>query len=94
MKNHVKFFAMVLLMATTIAVKAQSTDEIIAKHQAAMGSPEKWAAVTASQVIDIAASASGALLAEARAFEAKVEVETDDGDGHSMIVDLYDAKAA
>jgi outer membrane lipoprotein-sorting protein len=45
MKNHVKFFAMVLLMATTIAVKAQSTDEIIAKHQAAMGSPEKWAAV-------------------------------------------------
>ncbi len=45
MKNHVKFFAMLLLIATTIAVKAQSTDEIIAKHQAAMGSPEKWAAV-------------------------------------------------
>lgn len=35
--------------------------------------PETWAAVTASQVIDIASSASGALLAEARDFRARVE---------------------
>lgn len=34
--------------------------------------PEKWARVTASQIIDIAASAPEALLREARAFEEKV----------------------
>lgn len=35
--------------------------------------PEKWAAVTASQIIDIASSASGVLLTEARGFQAKIE---------------------
>jgi hypothetical protein len=35
--------------------------------------PEKWAALTASQVIDIASSADGALLSAARDFQAKVE---------------------
>lgn len=35
--------------------------------------PEKWAALTASQVIEIASTASGALLSEARTFQAKVE---------------------
>ena len=45
MKNQVKFIAIICFMAITIAVKAQSTDEIIAKHQAAMGSPEKWESV-------------------------------------------------
>ncbi len=34
--------------------------------------PEKWASVTAGQIIDIAASAPTALLAEARSFEARI----------------------
>jgi hypothetical protein len=35
--------------------------------------PEKWAALTASQIIDIASSAPATLLAEARGFQAKIE---------------------
>ncbi len=35
--------------------------------------PEKWASVTASQIIDIAASAPETLLRDARAFQAKIE---------------------
>lgn len=34
-----------ILFLTSIGVFAQTTDEIIAKHQSAMGSPEKWASV-------------------------------------------------
>lgn len=35
--------------------------------------PEKWAGVTSSQIIDIAASAPNALYKEAREFEAKIQ---------------------
>ena len=34
-----------ILFLTSIGVFAQTTDEVIAKHQSAMGSPEKWASV-------------------------------------------------
>lgn len=34
-----------LLLCSTILLKAQSTEEVLSKHQSAMGSPEKWAAV-------------------------------------------------
>ena len=37
--------ALAVLFLTTTGIYAQTTDEIIAKHQAAMGSPEKWASV-------------------------------------------------
>lgn len=45
MKNQVKVIAMFCLTALSFDMKAQTTDEIIAKHQAAMGSPEKWESV-------------------------------------------------
>lgn len=34
-----------LLVCSAIFLKAQSTEEVLSKHQAAMGSPEKWSAV-------------------------------------------------
>jgi hypothetical protein len=34
-----------LLLCSSIILKAQSTEEVLAKHQAAMGSPEKWSAI-------------------------------------------------
>ena len=37
--------ALAVLFLTSTGIYAQTTDEIIAKHQAAMGSPEKWASV-------------------------------------------------
>lgn len=37
--------ALAILFLTSSGIFAQTTDEIIAKHQAAMGSPEKWASV-------------------------------------------------
>jgi len=37
--------ALAILFLTSAGIYAQTTDEIIAKHQAAMGSPEKWASV-------------------------------------------------
>ena len=37
--------ALAILFLTSTGIIAQTTDEIIAKHQAAMGSPEKWASV-------------------------------------------------
>ena len=37
--------ALAVLFLASTGIYAQTTDEIIAKHQAAMGSPEKWASV-------------------------------------------------
>lgn len=37
--------ALAILFLTSTGIFAQTTDEIIAKHQSAMGSPEKWASV-------------------------------------------------
>jgi len=37
--------ALVVLFLTSTGIFAQTTDEIIAKHQAAMGSPEKWSSI-------------------------------------------------
>lgn len=34
-----------ILFLTSAGIFAQTTDEIIAKHQAAMGSPEKWSSI-------------------------------------------------
>jgi len=45
MKLISKSIALAILFLTSAGVFAQTTDEIVAKHQAAMGSPEKWASV-------------------------------------------------
>jgi hypothetical protein len=45
MKLITKSIALSILFLTSAGIYAQTTDEIIAKHQAAMGSPEKWASV-------------------------------------------------
>ena len=37
--------ALVVLFLTSTGIFAQTTDEIISKHQAAMGSPEKWSSI-------------------------------------------------
>lgn len=37
--------ALAMIVFSTVLVKAQTADEIIAKHQSAMGSPEKWASI-------------------------------------------------
>ncbi|MHA8075698.1 outer membrane lipoprotein-sorting protein [Aquirufa sp. TARAVU-A1A] len=45
MKNTRNAIMLGLLLCSTILLKAQSTEEVLSKHQSAMGSPEKWAAV-------------------------------------------------
>ena len=45
MKNIRNAFMLGLLLCSTIILKAQSTEEVLSKHQAAMGSPEKWTSV-------------------------------------------------
>ncbi|MFM6938525.1 MAG: outer membrane lipoprotein-sorting protein [Aquirufa sp.] len=45
MKNTRTAFMVGLLVCSAIFLKAQSTEEVLSKHQAAMGSPEKWSAV-------------------------------------------------
>lgn len=45
MKNTRNTIMLGLLLCSTILLKAQSTEEVLSKHQSAMGSPEKWAAV-------------------------------------------------
>jgi len=45
MKLIKRSIALAILFLTSAGIYAQTTDEIIAKHQAAMGSPEKWASV-------------------------------------------------
>jgi outer membrane lipoprotein-sorting protein len=45
MKNMRNAIMLGLLLCSTILLKAQSTEEVLSKHQSAMGSPEKWAAV-------------------------------------------------
>jgi outer membrane lipoprotein-sorting protein len=45
MKSIKGGIALAFLLMTCVGVHAQTTDEIMAKHQAAMGSPEKWASV-------------------------------------------------
>jgi outer membrane lipoprotein-sorting protein len=45
MKLIKRSIALAILFLTSSGIYAQTTDEIIAKHQAAMGSPEKWASV-------------------------------------------------
>jgi outer membrane lipoprotein-sorting protein len=45
MKNTCNAIMLGLLLCSTILLKAQSTEEVLSKHQLAMGSPEKWAAV-------------------------------------------------
>ena len=37
--------ALAMIVFSSVLVKAQTADEIIAKHQSAMGSPEKWASI-------------------------------------------------
>jgi hypothetical protein len=48
-KEHMKLIstsiAVALFLLISAGIFAQTTDEILAKHQAAMGSPEKWASV-------------------------------------------------
>lgn len=45
MKNTRNAFMLGLLLCSSIILKAQSTEEVLSKHQAAMGSPEKWSSV-------------------------------------------------
>jgi hypothetical protein len=45
MKNTRNAFMLGLLLCGSIILKAQSTEEVLSKHQAAMGSPEKWSAI-------------------------------------------------
>ena len=45
MKNTRNAIMLGLLLCSTILLKAQSTEEVLSKHQSAMGSPERWAAV-------------------------------------------------
>ena len=45
MKNRLNVFVLGLLMLSSCVMFGQSTEEVLAKHQAAMGSSEKWSAV-------------------------------------------------
>lgn len=45
MKNTLNTLFLGLLLCSSIVLNAQSTEEVLGKHQAAMGSPEKWSAV-------------------------------------------------
>jgi outer membrane lipoprotein-sorting protein len=45
MKHTITTFFVGLLLCSSIVLKAQSTEEVLAKHHAAMGSPEKWTAI-------------------------------------------------
>jgi outer membrane lipoprotein-sorting protein len=77
-RNFTHVFAGLLLLSSAIAF-GQSTEEVLAKHQAAMGSPEKWAAVKSAVVknkfsvqgMDIESKTS---MAVGKAFRTEVEV--------------------
>ena len=45
MKLITRSIALVIIVFSSVLMHAQSTDEILAKHQVAMGSPEKWASI-------------------------------------------------
>ena len=45
MKNTFNAFILGLMTFSSISLFAQTTEEVLSKHQAAMGSPEKWSAV-------------------------------------------------
>lgn len=45
MKLITRSIALAIIVFSSVLTHAQSTDEILAKHQAAMGSPEKWASI-------------------------------------------------
>lgn len=49
--------------------------------------PGKWAAITASRILDIASTASGALLVEAQAFQMKLEAILA---GHHTLVQAHE----
>ena len=45
MKNIRNAFMLGLLLCSSIILKAQTTEEVLSKHQAAIGTPEKWSSV-------------------------------------------------
>ena len=45
MKNSINALFLGMLLCCSVVLHAQTTDEVLAKHQAVMGSPEKWSAV-------------------------------------------------
>lgn len=45
MKNTITTLFIGLLVCSSIVLTAQTTEEVMAKHQAAMGNPEKWSSV-------------------------------------------------
>jgi outer membrane lipoprotein-sorting protein len=77
-RNFTHMIASLLLLSSAIAF-GQSTEEILAKHQTAMGSPEKWAALKSAVVknkfsvqgMDIESKTS---MAVGKAFRTEVEV--------------------
>ncbi|MEK6547212.1 MAG: outer membrane lipoprotein-sorting protein [Bacteroidota bacterium] len=45
MKNSINALFLGVLLCCSVVLHAQTTEEVLAKHQTAMGSPEKWSAV-------------------------------------------------
>lgn len=45
MKNTFYTFILGMMVFGSISLQAQTTEEVLSKHQAAMGSPEKWSAI-------------------------------------------------
>ncbi|WP_395767356.1 outer membrane lipoprotein-sorting protein [Aquirufa sp.] len=45
MKNTFKALCLSTMVFCSLALRAQSTEEVLSKHQTAMGSPEKWSSV-------------------------------------------------
>jgi len=77
-RNFTSMFAGLLMLSSAITF-GQSTEEVLAKHQTAMGSPEKWASVKTAVVknkfsvqgMDIESKTS---MAVGQAFRTEVEV--------------------
>lgn len=79
MKRNVTHVIAGLLIFSSAIVFGQSTEEVLAKHQAAMGSPEKWASIKSAvlknkfsvQGMDIESKTT---MAVGKAFRTEVEV--------------------